>query len=70
LQNHRLQGVAGCVIPWRKAVSTRRDRYDYNGLNREGFHQLFTRQGKLRGGLEFLQEPRKVLPPWLAKTDH
>jgi len=53
---------------WLREFSTRRDRYDYNGLNCEGFHPFFTRKGKLRGGLEFLQEPPKLLPPWMRKT--
>jgi hypothetical protein len=61
-------GWMGWALREGKAVSTRRDRYDYNGLNREGFHPFFTRQGKLRDGLEFLQEPPKLLPPWKAKT--
>jgi hypothetical protein len=37
---------------------------DYNGLDREGFHPYFTREGKLRGGLEFLCEEPAILPPW------
>jgi hypothetical protein len=57
-------GWMGWALREGKAVSTRRDRYDDNGLNGEGFHPFFTGKGKLRGGLEFLQEPPKILPPW------
>jgi hypothetical protein len=46
-----------------RAVSTRRDRYDDNGIDRQGFHAWFTHDGKLRPGLEFLQdEPRFQRP--------
>jgi hypothetical protein len=61
-------GWMGWALREGKAVSTRRDRYDYNGLNSEGFHPFFTSKGKLRGGLEFLQEPPRLLPPWIAKA--
>ncbi len=57
-------GWMGWALREGKAVSTRRDRHDGNGLNGEGFHPFFTREGKLRGGLEFLCEKPKVLPPW------
>ncbi len=57
-------GWMGWALREGKAISTRRDRYDGNGLNGEGFHPFFTREGKLRGGLEFLHEPPGVLPPW------
>jgi hypothetical protein len=57
-------GWMGWALREGKAVSTRRDRYDDNGLNGEGFHPYFTSKGKLRGGLEFLQEPPKIRPPW------
>jgi hypothetical protein len=48
-----------------KAVATRGDRMDGNGVNGEGYHPWFTERGKLRPGLEWLaDEPlRKV--PWL-----
>ena len=42
----------------------RRDRYDGNGINKEGFHPFFTKAGKLRGGLEFLTEKPKLHAPW------
>lgn len=57
-------GWMGWALREGKAVSTRRDRYDYNGLDREGFHPYFTSNGKLRGGLEFLTEQPKIVPPW------
>lgn len=47
-----------------KAISTRRDLYDGNGINGQGFHPFFTKEGKLRGGLEFLTEKPKQAPPW------
>lgn len=46
------------------AISTRRDRYDGNGINGQGFHPYFTKDGKLRGGLEFLTEKPKLRAPW------
>ncbi|MHB8862027.1 MAG: cellulase family glycosylhydrolase [Pirellulaceae bacterium] len=47
-----------------KAISTRRDRYDANGLDGQGFHPFFTKEGQLRGGLEFLTEKPALAPPW------
>jgi hypothetical protein len=57
-------GWMGWALREGKAISTRRDRYDGNGLDGQGFHPFFTREGKLRGGLEFLTEKPKLLPPW------
>ena len=57
-------GWMGWALREGKAISTRRDRYDGNGINKEGFHPFFTKDGKLRGGLEFLTEKPKQLPPW------
>jgi hypothetical protein len=57
-------GWMGWALREGKAISTRRDRYDANGINREGFHPFFTKDGKLRGGLEFMTEKPKQLPPW------
>jgi hypothetical protein len=57
-------GWMGWALREGKAVSTRRDRYDSNGLDGQGFHPFFTREGILRGGLEFLREPPAILPPW------
>jgi hypothetical protein len=57
-------GWMGWALREGKAISTRRDRYDANGLDAQGFHPFFTSEGKLRGGLEFLQEPPAIQPPW------
>jgi len=46
------------------AISTRRDRFDANGINGQGFHPFFTRDGKRRDGLEFLTEKPKLRAPW------
>ena len=40
-------GWMGWALREGKAISTRRDRYDSNGLNGEGFHSFFTKAGKL-----------------------
>jgi hypothetical protein len=61
-------GWMGWALREGKAVSTRRDRYDDNGLDGEGFHPFFTREGQLRRGLEFLLEKPKVPPPWESKA--
>ncbi|MFC1452323.1 hypothetical protein ACFLSJ_03150 [Verrucomicrobiota bacterium] len=47
-----------------KTVSTRRDRYDGNGLDDQGFHAWFTADGSLRAGLEFLRDPPRRRAPW------
>lgn len=57
-------GWMGWAMREGKAISTRRDRYDSNGINGEGFHPFFTSAGQLRGGLEFLQEKPTILAPW------
>ena len=54
-------GWMGWALREGLAVSTRRDRYDGNGINGEGFHPFFTKSGALRAGLEFLTTP----PPQL-----
>jgi hypothetical protein len=63
-------GWMGWALREGKAVSTRRDRYDGNGLDGQGFHPFFTRDGKLRGGLEFLREAPAAKAPWerIART--
>jgi len=61
-------GWMGWALREGKAISTRRDRYDANGVNGEGFHPFFTKQGKLRAGLEFLTEKPKLLAPWEPKS--
>jgi len=50
-----------------KAISTRRDRYDANGIDNQGFHAWFTGDGQLRPGLEFLTEPPRFAAPWLIQ---
>ncbi len=57
-------GWMGWALREGKAISTRRDRYDRNGINKEGFHPFFTKAGKLRGGLEFLTERPNLRAPW------
>ena len=57
-------GWMGWALREGKAISTRRDRYDGNGIRGQGFHPFFTKEGKLRAGLEFLTEKPKLLPPW------
>ncbi len=47
-----------------KAISTRRDRYDGNGLDGQGFHAWFNADGSLRAGLDFLHEPPGHPAPW------
>jgi len=49
-----------------KAVSARRDRYDANGLDNQGFHAWFNADGSLREGLEFLTEPPRRRAPWAS----
>ena len=57
-------GWMGWALREGKAISTRRDRYDGNGINKEGFHPFFTKEGKLRGSLEFLTEKPMLRAPW------
>lgn len=57
-------GWMGWALREGRAISTRRDRYDGNGIKKEGFHPFFTRSGKLRDGLEFLTEKPKLRAPW------
>ncbi len=57
-------GWMGWALREGKAISTRRDRYDANGINKEGFHPFFTAKGKLRGGLEFLTQKPALRAPW------
>ncbi len=57
-------GWMGWVLREGHAISTRRARYDGNGIYGEGFHPFFTKEGKLRGGLEFLTEPPQLRVPW------
>ena len=57
-------GWMGWALREGLAISTRRDRYDNNGINGQGFHPFFTREGRLRPGLEFMTEKPKLPPPW------
>ena len=57
-------GWMGWALREGRAISTRRDRYDDNGISGQGFHPFFTNAGKLRGGLEFLTEKPTLRPPW------
>jgi hypothetical protein len=57
-------GWMGWVIREGKAIATRRDLPDGNGIDGGGYHPFFTKDGKLRDGLEFLTEKPKLLPPW------
>jgi hypothetical protein len=57
-------GWMGWALREGKAISTRRDRYDGNGLDQQGFHPFVTRDGQPRGGLEFMTEPQAVRAPW------
>ena len=54
-------GWMGWALREGKAISTCRDRYDANGINGQGFHPFFTKEGKLREGLEFLTEKPTLL---------
>lgn len=58
-------GWMGWVVREGLAIATRRDRYDSNGVDGQGFHPFFTKSGKLRGGLEFLTAEPAVRAPWL-----
>jgi len=59
-------GWMGWALREGKAISTRRDRYDANGLDGQGFHPFFTQEGGLRAGLDFLREPPTHRAPWEA----
>jgi len=56
-------GWMGWVVREGLAISTRRDRYDGNGIDGQGFHPFFTKEGYLRNGLEFLKEKPKLRAP-------
>jgi hypothetical protein len=61
-------GWMGWSIREGKAVATRRDRIDGNGIDNQGFHAWFTARGKLRECLEFLKDDPKLQVPWEAKA--
>jgi hypothetical protein len=57
-------GWMGWALREGKAISTRKDRYDSNGINGQGFHPFFTKEGRLRPGCEFMTEKPKLSAPW------
>ncbi len=57
-------GWMGWSVREGKAIATRRDRIDGNGIDGTGFHAWFTRDNQLRPGLEFLLEPPVRQAPW------
>ncbi|MCC6581467.1 MAG: cellulase family glycosylhydrolase [Phycisphaeraceae bacterium] len=63
-------GWMGWAMKEGKAVSTRRDRYDANGLNAQGFHPFFTQDNQLRQGLDFLTTQPTLTPPWQTPAGH
>ncbi|NOY81929.1 MAG: glycoside hydrolase family 5 protein [Kiritimatiellaeota bacterium] len=63
-------GWMGWALREGKAVSTRRDRYDGNGINGEGFHPFFTKDGTLRAGLGFLREKPALPAPWESRKEN
>lgn len=60
-------GWMGWALREGKAISTRKDRVDANGLKKFGFHPFVRKNGQLRDGLECLTEPPKLRPPWEQK---
>ncbi len=58
-------GWMGWVIREGKAIATSRELPDGNGIQGGGYHPFFTKEGRLRGGLEFLTEKPKRSAPWL-----
>jgi len=56
-------GWMGWGLKEGKAVATRRDRYDVNGIDVQGFHAWFRNDGELRDGLDFLLSP-PAKAPW------
>ena len=57
-------GWMGWVIREGKAIATTRELHDGNGIEGGGYHPFFTKEGKLRDGLDFLTEVPKLRPPW------
>jgi len=57
-------GWMGWALTEGRAVSTRRDRYDHNGLDDQGFHVWVNADGTPRAGLEFLTRQPRFSPPW------
>lgn len=61
-------GWMGWALKEGKAISTRRDRVDANGIRGVGFHPFALKSGELRGGLEFMTAEPKRPAPWVKKT--
>ncbi|SFJ58119.1 cellulase family glycosylhydrolase [Planctomicrobium piriforme] len=59
-------GWMGWALREGKAISTRRDRVDGNGLKSFGFHPFVLKDGQLRQGLEALTAAPHMTPPWLV----
>ncbi len=57
-------GCIGWGMREGKAISTRRDRYDKNGIDGQGFHVWFNADGTLRSGLDFLLESPLFTASW------
>ncbi len=57
-------GWMGWALTEGRAISTRLDRYDSNGLDDQGFHIWVRADGTPRDGLQFLTIPPRFAPPW------
>jgi hypothetical protein len=57
-------GWMGWVIREGKAIATTRELHDGNGIDGGGYHPFFTKEKRLRDGLEFLTERPKRRAPW------
>jgi hypothetical protein len=57
-------GWMGWSVKVGKAISTRRDRYDGNGVDGTGFHAWYNADNTLRPGLEFLLDKPALQAPW------
>ncbi len=71
LARYYVQALSAAGVGWMgwslregKAIATRRDRIDGNGIDGQGFHPWFTADGHLRSGLEFLRKQPPLRPPW------
>ncbi len=56
------------IMPWSiregRAIATRRDRMDGNGINGKGFHPTFNADGALRAGHEWMYQKPLIKAPW------
>jgi hypothetical protein len=57
-------GWMGWSVKEGKAIATRRDRIDGNGVDGTGFHAWYTAANTLRPGLEFLLDKPALQAPW------